>query len=70
MKGDYDEEEVARLCQLQHSEYGDFAIRATIEAYAASFSEATDKKTAQRESNVNGNNNESESKASGLPPGA
>lgn len=39
LTGDYEEEEVARLCQLQHSEYGDFAIRATLDEYAMSFSE-------------------------------
>ena len=37
--GDYDEAEVTRLCGLQHSEYGDFAWRATVEDFAASFSE-------------------------------
>ncbi len=31
--GEYDESEVARLCKLQHSEYGDFTWRATIDEY-------------------------------------
>ncbi|KAJ1413587.1 Sodium/hydrogen exchanger family-domain-containing protein, partial [Ochromonadaceae sp. CCMP2298] len=38
--GDYNREEVARLCQLQHSEYGDFTWKAAIDDFRNSISVA------------------------------